>query len=96
MCMPAGCDVFGITETWWDGSYGWSVGIEGYTLFRKDWKARKGGGVTLYVNDWLEYLELHLEMGEEKTESLWVRIKGRVGTGDVTVRVCYRPPDQED
>ncbi|GAB0186934.1 hypothetical protein GRJ2_001158700 [Grus japonensis] len=28
--------------------------------------------------------------------SLWVRIKGRPGTGDTIVGVCYRPPDQED
>lgn len=28
-------------------------------------------------------MELHLEMKEELTESLWVRIKGRVGTGDI-------------
>ncbi|GAB0203081.1 hypothetical protein GRJ2_002773700 [Grus japonensis] len=35
-------------------------------------------------------------MGEEPTESLWVRIKGRAGTGDTIVGVCYRPPDQED
>ncbi|GAB0188073.1 hypothetical protein GRJ2_001272600 [Grus japonensis] len=34
-------------------------------------------------------------MGEEPTESLWVRIKGRAGTGDIIVGVCYRPPDQE-
>ncbi|PKU31341.1 dtw domain-containing protein 2 [Limosa lapponica baueri] len=35
-------------------------------------------------------------MDEEPTESLWVRIKGRAGTGDVTAGVCYRPPDQDD
>ncbi|GAB0188477.1 hypothetical protein GRJ2_001313000 [Grus japonensis] len=35
-------------------------------------------------------------MDEEPTKSLWVRIKGRAGTGDTIVRVCYRPPDQED
>ncbi|GAB0182026.1 hypothetical protein GRJ2_000667900 [Grus japonensis] len=35
-------------------------------------------------------------MDEELTESLWVRIKGRAGTGDVIVGVCYRPPDQGD
>ena len=29
-------------------------------------------------------------------KSLWVRIKGRAGTGDIIVGVCYRPPDQED
>ncbi|GAB0186773.1 hypothetical protein GRJ2_001142600 [Grus japonensis] len=35
-------------------------------------------------------------MDEELTESLWVRIKGRARTGDIIVRVCYRPPNQED
>ncbi|GAB0189267.1 hypothetical protein GRJ2_001392000 [Grus japonensis] len=40
--------------------------------------------------------EIHLGMDEELTESLWVRIKGRAGTGDTIVGVCYRPPDQGD
>jgi len=35
-------------------------------------------------------------MDEEPTERLWVRIKGRAGTCDIIVGVCYRPPDQED
>ncbi|GAB0181373.1 hypothetical protein GRJ2_000602600 [Grus japonensis] len=35
-------------------------------------------------------------MDEEPTESLWVRIKGRAGTGDIIVGVCYRPSNQED
>jgi len=35
-------------------------------------------------------------MGEEPTESLWVRTEERAGTGDTIVGVCYRPPDQED
>jgi len=34
-------------------------------------------------------------MDEEPTERLWVKIKGRAGTGNITVGVCYRPPDQE-
>jgi len=37
-----------------------------------------------------------LGMDGEPTKSLWVRIKGRAGTGDFIVGVCYRPPDQED
>ncbi|GAB0209859.1 hypothetical protein GRJ2_003451600 [Grus japonensis] len=41
-------------------------------------------------------MELHLGMEEELTKSLWVRIKGRAGTGDIIVGVCYRPPDQGD
>ncbi|GAB0208244.1 hypothetical protein GRJ2_003290100 [Grus japonensis] len=83
-------------ETWWDSSYDCSVGMEGYRLFRKDRQGRRGGGVTLYVNDQLECMELHLGMEEEPTKSLWVRIKGRAGTGDIIVGVCYRPPDQGD
>ncbi|GAB0208424.1 mitochondrial enolase superfamily member 1 [Grus japonensis] len=50
----------------------------------------------LYVNDQLECMELHLGMDEEPTESLWVRIKGSAGAGDIIVGVCYRPPDQGD
>ncbi|GAB0188316.1 hypothetical protein GRJ2_001296900 [Grus japonensis] len=90
VCLQ-GYDLIGITEMWWDSSYDWSVGMEGYRLFRKD---RRGGGVALYVNDQLECMELHLGMEEEPTESLWVRIKGRAGAGDIIVGVCYRPPDQ--
>ncbi|GAB0203231.1 hypothetical protein GRJ2_002788700 [Grus japonensis] len=72
-----GYDLIGITETWWDSSYDWSVGMEGYRLFRKDGQGRRGGGVTLYVTDQLECMELHLGMDEEPTESFWVRILGR-------------------
>ncbi|GAB0204837.1 hypothetical protein GRJ2_002949300 [Grus japonensis] len=91
-----GCNLIGITETRWDGSYDWSVGMEGYRLFRKDRQGRQGGGVTCYGNDQLECMEFCLGMDEEPTESLWVRIKGRAGTGDTIVGVCYRPPDQQD
>ncbi|KAM6092638.1 uncharacterized protein LJ206_005604 [Theristicus caerulescens] len=56
----------------------------------------KEGGVTLYVNDQLECMELCLGMDKELAKSLWVRIKGRAGTDDITVGVCYRPPEQED
>ena len=41
-------------------------------------------------------MELCLGMDEELNKSLWVTIKGKAGTGDVIVGVCYRPPDQED
>ncbi|GAB0195784.1 hypothetical protein GRJ2_002043700 [Grus japonensis] len=91
-----GYDLIGITETWWDRSYDWSVGMEGYRLFRKDRQGRQGGGVTLYVNDQPECMELHLGMDEEPTKSLRVRIKKRAGAGDIIAGVCYRPPDQGD
>ncbi|GAB0210150.1 hypothetical protein GRJ2_003480800 [Grus japonensis] len=97
MCVRLqGYDLIGITETWWDSSCDWSVGMEGHRLFRKDRQGRRGGGITLYINDQLECMELHLGMDEEPTKSLWVRIKGRAGAGDIIVGVCYRPPDQGD
>ncbi|KAJ7399158.1 dtw domain-containing protein 2 [Pitangus sulphuratus] len=39
---------------------------------------------------------MRMEMNEELTKTLWVRIKGKAGTGDITVGVCYRRPIQED
>ncbi|GAB0203326.1 hypothetical protein GRJ2_002798200 [Grus japonensis] len=65
-----GYDLIGITETWWDSSYDWSVGMEGHRLFRKDRQGRRGGGITLYVHDQLECMELYLGMDEEPTKSL--------------------------
>jgi len=90
-----GYDTIGITETWWDSSYDWSIGMAGHRLFRKDRQGRRGGGVALYVKEQLECMELCLEMDEEPMESLWVKIKGRAGTSGITVGVCYRPPDQD-
>ncbi|PKU43893.1 dtw domain-containing protein 2 [Limosa lapponica baueri] len=88
--LQPGSHLAGTTETWWDGSYDWSVGKKGYRLFRKNRQVRWGGGVALYVNDQLECMD------EEPTESLWVRIKRRAGTGDVTLGISYRPHDKED
>lgn len=72
-----------------------SVGMEGHRLFRKDRQRRRGGGVSLHVNDPMECTELCLGMDEGPSESLQVRIKGRARTGDIIVRVCYRLPDQQ-
>jgi len=91
-----GYDIIGITETWCDSSYDWSIEMGGYRVFRKDRQGRCRGGVALYVKGQLECMELHLGMDEEPTESLQVKIKGRAGTGDITVGVCYRPPDQDE
>ena len=83
-------DIISITETWWDSSCYWSIGMGRYRLFRKNRQERRGGGVALYVKNQLECMELCLGMDEEPTESLRVKIKGRAGTGDITVGVCYR------
>lgn len=43
---------------------------------------RRNGGVTLYVSNQLEGVELYFRMDKEPTKSLWVRIKGRAGPGN--------------
>jgi len=35
-----GSDLPGIPETWWNGSYNWSAGMEGHRLFREERQGR--------------------------------------------------------
>lgn len=39
--------------------------------------------------------KLCLAMDKEPAESLWVRIKGRVGIGNIIVGVCYSCPTRK-
>lgn len=57
---------------------------------------REERGVSLYSNGQMESTELHLEMDEKLTQSIWVRIKVKAREGDIIVGVCYRQPEQED
>ncbi|PKU26822.1 adaptin ear-binding coat-associated protein 1 [Limosa lapponica baueri] len=86
------CDV-AITEMWWDDFRDWSAALDGYKLFRRDRQGRKGGGVALHARECYECLELN--DGDNRVESLWVRIRGRVNKADIMVGVCYRPPNQD-
>lgn len=56
---------------WCHGSDDWSVGMDGCRLIRKTRQGRQGLGVTLYVSDQLECMELCLGMDEELTKSLY-------------------------
>ena len=87
-------DVIGKTETWWDSTHDWTMGIEGYTLYRRDRVDKRGGGVALYVKE--SYMSLQADVGDRhgQLETLWVKIRGEYGTGDTTVGVYYRPPTQ--
>jgi len=46
-----------------------------------------------HIKGKLECMQCYLGIDEELSESLQVGIKGRAGTGDIIVDVCYRPPD---
>ncbi|KAK4829368.1 hypothetical protein QYF61_003295 [Mycteria americana] len=87
-------DMVAITETWWDDLHNWSAAMDGYKLFRRDRRGRRGGGVALYVRECLDSLEL--DDGDDRVECLWVRIRGKANKADIVVGVCYRPPNQDD
>uniref|UniRef100_A0A8C5PPB0 Reverse transcriptase domain-containing protein n=1 Tax=Leptobrachium leishanense TaxID=445787 RepID=A0A8C5PPB0_9ANUR len=87
-------DIIGITETWWDETHDWAVNLNGYTLFRKDRKHKKGGGVCLYVNQDLKPNITQLESDEGNVESLWVNISlGNKQGSQLLVGICYKPPN---
>ena len=50
--------------------------------------------MALYVKECFEITELLT--GDNKVESLWVKIGGRVDKADILVGVCYRPPNQDE
>lgn len=52
--------------------------MEGYGFFRKD-ELERWKGVVLYEKEQLECIEIHLGLGDDQTESLWVKIKKRTG-----------------
>ncbi|KAK4823963.1 hypothetical protein QYF61_008349 [Mycteria americana] len=87
-------DMVAITETWWDDSHNWSAAMDGYKLFRRNRRGRRGGGVALYVRECLDSLEL--DDGDDRVECLWVRIRGKANKADIVVGVCYRPPNQDE
>ncbi|KAK4818855.1 hypothetical protein QYF61_020074 [Mycteria americana] len=88
------CDIVAITETWWDDLHKWSAAMDGYKLFRRDRRGRRGGGVALYIRECLDSLEL--DDGDDRVECLWVRIRGKANKADTVVGVCYRPPNQDE
>ena len=90
----ASYDLVAIMETWWDHSHDWSAAMDGYKLFRKDRQGRRGGGVALYVRECFDVTELMA--GDDKVESLWVKIRGRDDKADILVGVCYRLPNQHE
>ena len=61
----------------------------GCRLIQKDRQGRKGGGVTLYVKENLEYIEVSYSDCGNPIECLWVKIRGVVSKGNLTVGICY-------
>lgn len=68
--------------------------MDGYRLFKRDRQGRKGGGVTLYVKKECECMEIN--DGDDRVESLWVRIKAKANKTDIIMGMCYRPSNKDE
>ncbi|GAB0205531.1 hypothetical protein GRJ2_003018700 [Grus japonensis] len=64
-------DSVGRSETWWEEPCDWSAVMDGYRLFRRDRKGRRGQGVAPSVKEGLDCTGLGV--GGDMVGSLWVQ-----------------------
>ncbi|XP_055521745.1 uncharacterized protein LOC129715880 [Leucoraja erinacea] len=84
-------DIVGITETWLQGDQGWELNIQGYSIFRRDRRKGKGGGVALLIREGINAME-RKDISLEDVESVWVELHNTKGQKTL-VGVVYRPPN---
>ena len=84
--------VIGISETWLDDS-SHSCDITGFNFIHNHRVGRTGGGVGLYLADYLESKHrADLVFSKACAESLFVEINRTKGK-NIVIGVIYRPPD---
>ena len=89
-----GYDLVTIIETWWDDSHDRRAAKDGYEVFRRDRRGKRGGGVVLYITDCFDCIEL--DDCDDKVECLCVNLKRKANKADILLRVCYRPAIQDE
>ena len=84
-----GASVAVITETHFKQKHADSViGIDGYTLFRRDRHGRRGGGVAIYVQTNIQASIWQSSSSDSRVfELLWVRVGS-----SLFVAALYHPP----
>ena len=78
--------IIGITESWATTDISEAeLGMTGYVMFRKDRIVRRGGGVILYIKEYIQAHEIKFE------EAVWCIIA--TGNSTLTVGLVYRSPN---
>jgi hypothetical protein len=87
-------DIIAITESWIKSSSDFigEFSLPGYKIFSKERKNKKGGGVLLYVREFLNVEEVILNDNDFNIEILSVNIKHE--KQKINFTVVYRPPSQ--
>ena len=84
--------IIGITESWATPDIADAeLGITGYVMFRKDRIWRRGGGVILYIKEYIQTYEIKLEKQAEWEEAVWCNMV--TGNSTLTVGLVYRSPN---
>ena len=85
-------EIVGITETWIHTDTRDFVGefeLPGYSMFKKDRINKQGGGVMLYVREYLNPLDCKLDVDHEVLGILLNNLKKKL-----YIYIVYRPPHQ--
>lgn len=83
-------DIVGVTETWLsDNIVSDIVGIDGFKFYRKD-RARTGGGVGVYVRDWIHAEVVNDYIIGDGVEIICIKVK--IKKNSYFVAVAYRIP----
>ena len=90
------CNFIGLTETWLDVDKEWLYDLNGYTsvnIYRKD---KKGGGVSLYVLQGINFtLRNDLDYFDSEMETAFIELDKNVFNTDsnIVIAVIYRMPN---
>ena len=82
-------DIISITETWFNDSSNTNLG--GYNIYFKNREESRGGGVVLYIKNYLDSFEVeNVTIKNPKSENIWCSI--RIGKENILIGCIYRPP----
>ena len=65
-------------------------------MFRKDRRERRGGGVILYIKEYIQAYEITLKSEADCAEAIWCNIVTRNSTLTIGVVYCSRTIGQEE
>ena len=86
------CDVIGITESWIDTStrdFEGEYNLQGYKMFKRDRIGKQGGGVLLYIREYLDPVDCRIETEHEVLGVTLNKLEKKL-----YLYLVYRPPHQ--